>query len=79
MMLHAQQPNKAASGNGAVASRVHFGAHRRDVRCAVSFGNTAMIRKTLMACRGEAATRLLSGFARSNIRTVVIYTQEDCY
>lgn len=37
-----------------------------------------MIKKVLIACRGEAATRLLSQFAKANIRTVAVYTQEDC-
>ncbi len=37
-----------------------------------------MIRKVLIACRGETATRLLSQFARSDIRTVAVYTEEDC-
>jgi acetyl-CoA carboxylase, biotin carboxylase subunit len=37
-----------------------------------------MIRKVLIACGGEAATRLLSQFAKADIRTVAVYTQEDC-
>jgi acetyl-CoA carboxylase biotin carboxylase subunit len=37
-----------------------------------------MIKKVLIACRGEVATRLLSRFAKANIRTVAVYTQDDC-
>jgi acetyl-CoA carboxylase biotin carboxylase subunit len=36
-----------------------------------------MTRKVLIACGGEAATRLISAFARSNVRTVTVYTQAD--
>ena len=37
-----------------------------------------MIRKVLIACGGEAAIRLISGFAKSSVRTVAVYTAEDC-
>ena len=36
-----------------------------------------MIKKVLIACHGPSAVRLLSEFARSNVRTVAVYTQED--
>jgi acetyl/propionyl-CoA carboxylase alpha subunit len=36
-----------------------------------------MIRKVLIACRGEAANRLIAEFAKSNVRTVAVYTEED--
>ncbi len=36
-----------------------------------------MIRKVLIACRGETASRLLSEFATSDVLTVAVYTQED--
>jgi acetyl-CoA carboxylase, biotin carboxylase subunit len=36
-----------------------------------------MIRKVLIACRGEVATRLIREFARSNVRTVAVYSRED--
>jgi len=37
-----------------------------------------MIRKALIACGGEDAIRLIKEFARSNVQTVAVYTQEDC-
>jgi acetyl/propionyl-CoA carboxylase alpha subunit len=37
-----------------------------------------MIKKVLIACRGEAAARLLSQFTKANVRTVAVYTEEDC-
>jgi len=37
-----------------------------------------MIRKVLIACGGEVAIRLIREFARSNVRTVAVYTTEDC-
>ena len=37
-----------------------------------------MIRKVLIADRGEVAIRLLSEFAGAGVKTVVVYTQEDC-
>jgi len=37
-----------------------------------------MIRKVLIACGGEAAARLVSEFARAHVRTVAVYTGEDC-
>src|SRR5436190_23451526 len=37
-----------------------------------------MIKKVLIACHGAGAVRLLSEFARSNVRTVAVYTQQDC-
>lgn len=37
-----------------------------------------MIRKVLIAWHGEAAVRPLAEFARSNVQTVTVYTQEDC-
>jgi acetyl/propionyl-CoA carboxylase alpha subunit len=36
-----------------------------------------MIRKVLIACGGEVAIRLIKEFARSKVRTVAVYTQED--
>ena len=36
-----------------------------------------MIRKVLIACRGEMALRLLSEFATSHVQTVAVYTGED--
>jgi acetyl-CoA carboxylase biotin carboxylase subunit len=38
-----------------------------------------MIRKVLIACRGAVAVRLLSEFAKSNVRIVAVYTEEDCH
>jgi acetyl-CoA carboxylase biotin carboxylase subunit len=37
-----------------------------------------MIKKVLIACGGEVAIRLIKEFARSNVQTVAVYTQEDC-
>ena len=37
-----------------------------------------MIKKVLIACGGDTAIRLISQFAKANIRTVAVYTQEDC-
>ncbi|HLH55694.1 MAG TPA: biotin carboxylase N-terminal domain-containing protein [Verrucomicrobiae bacterium] len=37
-----------------------------------------MIRKVLIACGGEVAVQLFREFARSNVQTVAVYTQEDC-
>ena len=37
-----------------------------------------MIKKVLIACRGEVAVRLLWEFAKSDMRTVAIYTEQDC-
>jgi acetyl-CoA carboxylase, biotin carboxylase subunit len=37
-----------------------------------------MIKKVLIACGGEVAIRLISEFAESNVRTVAVYTEEDC-
>ena len=37
-----------------------------------------MIKKVLIACRGETAIRLFSQFADANIQTVAVYTDEDC-
>jgi acetyl-CoA carboxylase, biotin carboxylase subunit len=39
--------------------------------------DTCMIKKVLIACGGETAIRLVSKFAKANIRTVAVYTQED--
>jgi len=36
-----------------------------------------MIKKVLIACHGPSAVRLLSEFARSNVRTVAVYTEQD--
>src|SRR2546427_10531887 len=36
-----------------------------------------MIKKVLIACHGAGAVRLLSKFAKSNVRTVAVYTVED--
>lgn len=36
-----------------------------------------MIKKVLIACRGETAIRLLSLFAKANVRTVAVYTLDD--
>jgi Biotin carboxylase len=36
-----------------------------------------MIKKVLIACRGETASRLLSQFADANVPTVAVYTLED--
>jgi acetyl-CoA carboxylase biotin carboxylase subunit len=36
-----------------------------------------MIKKVLIACRGETAIRLLSQFAKANVRTVAVYTRDD--
>jgi acetyl-CoA carboxylase, biotin carboxylase subunit len=37
-----------------------------------------MIKKVLIACRGEVAVRLLWEFAKSDVQTVAIYTLQDC-
>jgi len=37
-----------------------------------------MIRKVLIADHGEVAVRLLSEFAEAGVKTVVVYTGEDC-
>lgn len=37
-----------------------------------------LIRKILIACRGETAIRLLSEFANADVRTVAVYTEQDC-
>jgi acetyl-CoA carboxylase biotin carboxylase subunit len=37
-----------------------------------------MIKKVLIADHGDVAIRLLSKFAREGVRTVAVYTQEDC-
>ena len=37
-----------------------------------------MIKKVLIARGGEFATRLISLFAESNVRTVAVYTLQDC-
>gem|GEM_PF-2504019 len=37
-----------------------------------------MIRKILIVCRGEVAIRLLSEFAEAGVRTVAVYTAQDC-
>jgi acetyl-CoA carboxylase, biotin carboxylase subunit len=36
-----------------------------------------MIKKVLIACRGETAIRLVSQFAKANVRTVAVYTLDD--
>jgi pyruvate carboxylase len=41
-------------------------------------GNTPMIRKVLIADYGEVAVELLTKFKRAGVRTVAVYTVEDC-
>src|SRR2546426_3593000 len=37
-----------------------------------------MIKKVLIACHGEVAVRLLSEFAGAGVKTVAVYTVQDC-
>jgi acetyl-CoA carboxylase biotin carboxylase subunit len=42
------------------------------------FGDTPMIKKVLIADHGDVAIRLLMEFKRAGVKTVTVYTQEDC-